>query len=98
MISDGLGKPGYPFGHNAVLPKLELFNGQNAIVAVNVYLGYNQEDSLVMKRASLGRDMFRSEHSRSYKAEVDNKEQTNKRRKSEDSITFGENIKRNWSG
>ncbi|KAJ6373871.1 hypothetical protein OIU78_029545 [Salix suchowensis] len=55
MISDCLGKPGYPFGHNAVLPKLELFNGQNAIVAVNVHLGYNQEDSLVMKRASLGR-------------------------------------------
>ncbi|KAJ6361545.1 hypothetical protein OIU78_002055 [Salix suchowensis] len=55
MISDCLGKPGYPFGHNAVLPKPELFNGQNAIVAVNVHLGYNQEDSLVMKRASLER-------------------------------------------
>ncbi|KAJ6693317.1 hypothetical protein OIU85_004118 [Salix viminalis] len=55
MISDCLGKPGYPFGHNTVLPKPELFNGQNAIVAVNVHLGYNQEDSLVMKRASLGR-------------------------------------------
>jgi len=93
MISDCLGKPGYPFGHNAVLPKLELFNGQNAIVAVNVHLGYNQEDSLVMKRASLGCGMFRSKHIRSYKAEVDNKELTNKRRKSEDSITFGENIK-----
>ncbi|KAJ6729574.1 DNA-DIRECTED RNA polymerase SUBUNIT BETA [Salix viminalis] len=97
MISDGLGKPGYPFDHNAVLPKLELFNDQNAIVADNVHLGYNQEDSLVMKRASLGRDMLRSEHIRSYKAKVDNKEQTDKRRKSEDSITFGENIKQNWS-
>ncbi|KAG5241504.1 DNA-directed RNA polymerase family protein [Salix suchowensis] len=72
-----------------VLPKPELFNGQNAIVAVNVHLGYNQEDSLVMKRASLERGMFRSEHIRSYKAEVDNKELTDKRRKSEDSITFG---------
>ncbi|KAJ6304726.1 hypothetical protein OIU78_020322 [Salix suchowensis] len=81
MISDCLGKPGYPFGHNAVLPKLELFNGQNAIVAVNFHLGYNQEDSLVVKRASLGHGMFRSEHIRSYKAEVDNKELTNKRRK-----------------
>ncbi|KAJ6736964.1 DNA-DIRECTED RNA polymerase D SUBUNIT 2B-RELATED [Salix viminalis] len=90
MISDCLGKPGYPFGHNAKsLPKPELFNGQNAIVAVNVHLGYNQEDSLVMKRASLERGMFRSEHIRSYKAEVDNKELTDKRRKSEDSITFG---------
>ncbi|KAJ6731616.1 DNA-DIRECTED RNA polymerase I SUBUNIT 2 [Salix purpurea] len=98
MISDCLGKPGYPFGQNAVLPKLELFNGQNAIVAVNVHLGYNQEDSLVMKRASLGCDMFRSEHIRSYKAEVDNKELTNKRRKSEDSITFGENMKQKLVG
>ncbi|KAG5225189.1 DNA-directed RNA polymerase [Salix suchowensis] len=89
MISDCLGKPGYPFGHNVVLPKPELFNGQNAIVAVNVHLGYNQEDSLVMNRASLERGMFRSEHIRSYKAEVDNKELTDKRRKSEDSITFG---------
>ncbi|KAJ6734454.1 DNA-DIRECTED RNA polymerase I SUBUNIT 2 [Salix purpurea] len=89
MISDCLGKPRYPFGHNAVLPKPELFNGQNAIVAVNVHLGYNQEDSLVMKRASLERGMFRSEHIRSYKTEVDNKELTDKRRKSEDSITFG---------
>ena len=41
MISDCLDKPGYPFGQNAVLPKLELFNGQNAIVAVNVHLSYN---------------------------------------------------------
>ena len=98
MISDCLGKPGYPLGHNAVLPKPELFNGQNAIVAVNVHLGYNQEDSLVMNRASLERGMFRSEHIRSYKAEVDNKELTKKRRKSEDSIIFVENIKQNWSG
>ncbi|KAJ6770181.1 DNA-DIRECTED RNA polymerase I SUBUNIT 2 [Salix purpurea] len=97
MISDCLGKPGYPFGHNAVLPKPELLNGQNAIVAVNVHLGYNQEDSLVMKRASLGRGMFRSKHIRSYKVEVDNKELTDKRRKSEDSITFGENTKQNWT-
>uniref|UniRef100_A0A6N2MTF5 DNA-directed RNA polymerase n=1 Tax=Salix viminalis TaxID=40686 RepID=A0A6N2MTF5_SALVM len=89
MISDCLGKPGYLFGHNAVLPKPDLFNGQNAIVAVNVHLGYNQADSLVMKRASLERGMFRSEHIRSYKAKVDNKELTDKRRKSEDSITFG---------
>uniref|UniRef100_A0A6N2KB81 DNA-directed RNA polymerase n=1 Tax=Salix viminalis TaxID=40686 RepID=A0A6N2KB81_SALVM len=58
-------------------------------VAVNVHLGYNQADSLVMKRASLERGMFRSEHTRSYKAKVDNRELTDKRQKSEDSITFG---------
>ncbi|CAK7353598.1 unnamed protein product [Dovyalis caffra] len=88
IISDCFGKPGYPLGHNAVLPKPELFNGQNAIVAVNVHLGYNQEDSLVMNRASLERGMFRSEHIRSYKAEVDNKDLADRRRKSEESINF----------
>uniref|UniRef100_A0A6N2LP62 DNA-directed RNA polymerase n=2 Tax=Salix viminalis TaxID=40686 RepID=A0A6N2LP62_SALVM len=88
-VQQGDIKPGYLFGHNAVLPKPDLFNGQNAIVAVNVHLGYNQADSLVMKRASLERGMFRSEHIRSYKAKVDNRELTDKRQKSEDSITFG---------
>lgn len=88
-ISDCLGKPGYPTGHNGVLPKPEYFNGQNAIVAVNVHLGYNQEDSLVMNRASLERGMFRTEHVRSYKADVDNKESVEKRRKMEDSVNFG---------
>ncbi|KAJ6304773.1 hypothetical protein OIU78_020354 [Salix suchowensis] len=41
-----------------------------------------------MKRASLGRSMFRSEHIRSYKAEVDNEELTDKRQKSEDSSSI----------
>ncbi|GAU27043.1 hypothetical protein TSUD_314050, partial [Trifolium subterraneum] len=54
MASDCLGKPGY-LGPSKVLPKSEFYNGQNAIVAVNVHLGYNQEDSLVMNRASLQR-------------------------------------------
>lgn len=89
MLSDSLGKPGYPLGHNGILPKPEYFNGQCAIVAVNVHLGYNQEDSLVMNRASLERGMFRSEHIRSYKAEVDNKDATGKKPKSEDSVNFG---------
>ncbi|KAH9760329.1 DNA-directed RNA polymerases IV and V subunit 2 [Citrus sinensis] len=44
---------------------------KNANVAVNVHLGYNQEDSLVMNQASLECGVFRSE---SYKAEVDNKD------------------------
>ncbi|KAF9591993.1 hypothetical protein IFM89_011576 [Coptis chinensis] len=42
---------------------------KNAIVAVNVHQGYNQEDSLVMNRASLEHGMFRTEHIRCYKAE-----------------------------
>ncbi|KAJ7958492.1 DNA-directed RNA polymerase subunit beta [Quillaja saponaria] len=79
MISDCLGKE----------PKPEYFNGQNAIVAVNVHLGYNQEDSLVMNRASVQRGMFRSEHVRSYKAEVGNKESLEKKKKAEETINFG---------
>lgn len=89
MISDSLGKTGYPLGRNQILPKAEFFNGQTAIVAVNVHLGYNQEDSLVMNRASLERGMFRTEHIRSYKAEVDNNESLDKRRKFDDTVTFG---------
>ncbi|XP_061365253.1 DNA-directed RNA polymerases IV and V subunit 2-like [Gastrolobium bilobum] len=89
MTSDCLGKPGYPLGQNRVLPKAEFYNGQNAIVAVNVHLGYNQEDSLVMNLASLQRGMFRSEHIRSYKAEIENKESSEKKRKPEDIVNFG---------
>lgn len=89
MTADCLGTPGYLSSHTGILPKPEFYNGQNAIVAVNVHLGYNQEDSLVMNRASLERGMFRSEHTRSYKAEVDNKESSEKRRKSDDAINFG---------
>ncbi|KAE8056274.1 hypothetical protein FH972_013060 [Carpinus fangiana] len=89
MTSDCLGKPGYPLGQHGILPKPEFYNGQNAIVAVNVHLGYNQEDSLVMNKASLERGMFRSEHIRSYKAEVDNKESLEKRRKLDDCVNFG---------
>ncbi|KAG6591530.1 DNA-directed RNA polymerase D subunit 2b, partial [Cucurbita argyrosperma subsp. sororia] len=84
MTADCLGTPGYLSSHTGILPKPEFYNGQNAIVAVNVHLGCNQEDSLVMNRASLERGMFRSEPIRSYKAEVDNKESSEKRRNSDD--------------
>nr|GMC68182.1 DNA-directed RNA polymerases IV and V subunit 2-like [Ipomoea batatas] len=42
-----------------------------------------------MNRASLERGMFRSEHIRSYKAEVDNKESLGKMLKLEDAVIFG---------
>ncbi|OVA01264.1 DNA-directed RNA polymerase [Macleaya cordata] len=90
VISDCLGRPAYHIGHNGVLPKPEYFNGQNAIVAVNVHQGYNQEDSLVMNQASLERGMFRTEHVRSYKAEVENKDLwETKRLKVKDKVDFG---------
>ncbi|KAF8379100.1 hypothetical protein HHK36_028529 [Tetracentron sinense] len=90
MISECLGTPEYLLGHKGILPKPEYFNGQNAVVAINVHQGYNQEDSLVMNRASLERGMFRTEHMRSYKAEVDNKELLEtKRSKPKDRVDFG---------
>ncbi|KAG6388677.1 hypothetical protein SASPL_150109 [Salvia splendens] len=68
MLSDCLGKSRYSEHHKGMMPQPDFFNGQSAIVAVNVHLGYNQEDSLVMNRASLERGV-RTEHVRSYKAE-----------------------------
>lgn len=90
MTSDCLGKPEPTLGRSYILPRPEYYNGQNAIVAVNVHQGYNQEDSLVMNRASLERGMFRTEHIRSYKAEVENSEIfETKRLKPKDRVDFG---------
>ncbi|XP_076947019.1 DNA-directed RNA polymerases IV and V subunit 2-like [Bidens hawaiensis] len=88
VLCDSLGTPKYSNGQG-LQSRDEYYNGQCAIVAVNVHLGYNQEDSLVMNRASLERGMFRSEHVRSYKAEVFNTESFGKKGKVEDNIIFG---------
>lgn len=88
MIADCLGTPDFCYGQRDNMFRPEYFNGQNAIVAVNVHQGYNQEDSLVMNKASLQRGMFRTEHFRCYKAEVDNKE-ISKRIKVKDRVDFG---------
>ncbi|XP_031475777.1 DNA-directed RNA polymerases IV and V subunit 2-like [Nymphaea colorata] len=76
MISDCIGKS-------------EHFNGQNAIVAVNVHMGYNQEDSLVLNQTSLQRGMYRTEHYRSYKSEIDVVKVTGKRFKVKEKVDFG---------
>ena len=47
------------------------FAGQNLIVAIAVYSGYNQEDSLIMSQSSIDRGMFRSMFYRSYQADLD---------------------------
>uniref|UniRef100_A0A0D3G0S4 DNA-directed RNA polymerase subunit beta n=2 Tax=Oryza barthii TaxID=65489 RepID=A0A0D3G0S4_9ORYZ len=91
VIADCIGRSEYTFGRKDDFARPEYFNGQNAIVAVNVHQGFNQEDSLVMNRASLERGMFRTEHFRNYKAEVENKGGPggNKRLKMKDKIDFG---------
>ncbi|KAK0701206.1 hypothetical protein B0T21DRAFT_379147 [Apiosordaria backusii] len=44
----------------------ELPAGQNAIVAILCYSGYNQEDSVIMNQSSIDRGIFRSLFFRSY--------------------------------
>ncbi|CAI9096371.1 OLC1v1032499C1 [Oldenlandia corymbosa var. corymbosa] len=70
VLSESLGNP-TGRAHKGMLSCPQYYNGQCAIVAVNVHYGYNQEDSIVMNRASVERGMFRSEHIRTYKSEVD---------------------------
>ena len=44
-------------------------SGFNIVVAIATYGGYNQEDSIMINRASLDRGLFRSEFYRTYKDE-----------------------------
>jgi DNA-directed RNA polymerase II subunit RPB2 len=50
-------------GYNA-LP-----SGENAIVAIACYTGYNQEDSVIMNKSSVDRGLFRTYFYRTYKDE-----------------------------
>ncbi len=47
----------------------ELPAGQNAIVAIACYSGYNQEDSVIMNQSSIDRGLFRSLFYRTYQAQ-----------------------------
>ena len=47
----------------------ELPSGQNPIVAIACYTGYNQEDSLIFNKSAVQRGLFNSSYFRTYKAE-----------------------------
>jgi len=44
--------------------------GQNAIIAICSYTGYNQEDSIIMNQSAIDRGLFRSVFYRTYKEEI----------------------------
>lgn len=50
----------------------ELPAGQNTIVAISCYSGYNQEDSLILNRSSIDRGWQRSTYHRTYRDEEKN--------------------------
>ncbi|KAJ1932829.1 DNA-dependent RNA polymerase II, partial [Linderina macrospora] len=49
----------------------ELPAGQNAVVGIMCYGGYNQEDSVIMNQSSIDRGLFRSLYFRTYQDEED---------------------------
>jgi len=51
----------------------KLPNGQNVVVAIACYMGYNQEDSVIVNKSSLERGMFTTSYFRTYEG----KEQKN---------------------
>lgn len=52
--------------------------GENAIVAIAMYSGYNQEDSVILNGDSLKRGLFHTSYFHSYKAEEEVVEETTK--------------------
>uniref|UniRef100_A0A6C0AJ07 DNA-directed RNA polymerase n=1 Tax=viral metagenome TaxID=1070528 RepID=A0A6C0AJ07_9ZZZZ len=52
-----------------ILNTHEMPSGDNVIVAIGIYGGYNQEDSVILNRASIDRGMFRTLYYTIYKDE-----------------------------
>jgi DNA-directed RNA polymerase II subunit RPB2 len=68
-----LANPSYPLVQTRAmkyLNTLDLPNGENVIVAIACYSGYNQEDSLIFNQSSLDRGLFRSYVLKKYTDEI----------------------------
>ena len=72
-ISYRLANPSYPLVQTRAmkyLNTLNLPNGENVIVAIACYSGYNQEDSLIFNQSALDRGLFRSYVLKKYTDEI----------------------------
>lgn len=72
-ISYLLYNPQVPIVHTKTMKYTGIDNmpyGENAIVAVMCYSGYNQEDSVIMNQSSLDRGMFRSTNLKVYEEKI----------------------------
>ena len=56
---------------------LDLPYGENTIVAIASYNGYNQEDSMVFNQSSIDRGIFRADTLKKYHSEIDKNPSTN---------------------
>ena len=60
-------KPGHFMGFD------DLPAGQNAIVAINLYTGFNQEDSVLLNKSSIERGLFCADKYKTHKGDEDSK-------------------------
>ena len=49
----------------------DLSNGENVIVAIATYTGYNQEDSMILNASSVARGLFRSTYLKKYNSTIE---------------------------
>ena len=72
-ITYRLANPSYPLIQTRAmkyLKTLDMSNGENVIVAIACYSGYNQEDSLIINQSALDRGLFRSYVYKKYTDEI----------------------------
>lgn len=56
---------------------LDLPYGENTIVAIASYNGYNQEDSMILNQSAIDRGLFRADTLKKYHSEIDKNPSTN---------------------
>ena len=72
-ITYRLANPSYPLIQTRpmkYLKTLDMSNGENVVVAIACYSGYNQEDSLIFNQSALDRGLFRSYVYKKYTDEI----------------------------